>query len=129
MEPVFMMTSQSAGTAAAFAIDDNVAVQQLNYQKLAAQLRADGQVIAWAASNGNTNGVIVDNADAGVVIAGSWSVGANQGFWGVNYLQDQNTGKGTKSVPFTRTLPTNGTFEVNAWWVPASNPANNVPYD
>ena len=47
MEPVFMMTSQSAGTAAAFAIDDNVPVQSVNYQKLAAQLIADGQILNW----------------------------------------------------------------------------------
>ena len=32
LEPAFMMTSQSAGTAAAFAIDDNVPVQQLIIQ-------------------------------------------------------------------------------------------------
>src|ERR1035441_5801366 len=47
MEPVFMMTSQSAGTAAAFAMDDNVPVQQMNYQKLAAQLVADRQILNW----------------------------------------------------------------------------------
>lgn len=37
MEPVFMITSQSAATAAAFAIDDNVVVQDVDYTKLAAQ--------------------------------------------------------------------------------------------
>ena len=129
MEPVFMMTSQSAAAAAAFAIDDNVPVQQLNYQKLSAELRADGQVLTWPASNGNTNGIIVDNADAGVVITGAWSVGANAGYWGINYLQDQNSGKGTKSVKFSATVPTNGTYEVDAWWVAASNRATNAPYD
>jgi len=45
LEPVFMMTSQSAGTAAAFAIDDQVPVQSVNYQKLAAELTADGQLL------------------------------------------------------------------------------------
>ena len=129
MEPVFMMTSQSAGTAAAFAIDDNVPVQQLNYQKLSAELRADSQVLTWPAANGNTNGIIVDNADPSVIIAGAWSVGANAGYWGINYIHDQNSGKGTKSVKFPSNLPTNGTYEVDAWWVPASNRATNVPYD
>ena len=65
MEPVFMMTSQSAGTAAAFAIDDNVPVQQLSYQKLSAQLRADGQVLTWPAAIGNTNGIILDQGGTG----------------------------------------------------------------
>jgi len=47
MEPVFMVTSQSATTAAAMAIDDQVPVQQVNYPKLRARLLADKQVIQW----------------------------------------------------------------------------------
>ncbi len=47
MEPVFMATSQSAATAASLAIDDNVAVQQVDYEKLKARLIADGQVLQW----------------------------------------------------------------------------------
>jgi hypothetical protein len=47
LEPVFMMTSHAAGDAAAFAIDDNVPVQSVNYPKLAAQLTADGQILSW----------------------------------------------------------------------------------
>ncbi len=129
MEPVFMMTSQSAGTAAAFAIDDHVPVQQLSYAKLSAQLRADGLLLSWPAAFSKTNGVIVDNADAGVVISGSWVSGANQGFWGTNYLHDQNSSKGTKSVKYPVTLPTNGTYEVDAWWVADPNRATNAPYD
>ena len=45
MEPVFMASSQSAATAAAMAIDDGVAVQAVDYAKLAARLLADGQMI------------------------------------------------------------------------------------
>jgi hypothetical protein len=47
MEPVFMVTSQSAATAACFAIDDNVPVQQVNYPKLRERLLKDGQKLAW----------------------------------------------------------------------------------
>jgi len=43
MEPVFMVLGQSAGTAAGMAIDDNVPVQRLPYEKLRAKLVADGQ--------------------------------------------------------------------------------------
>lgn len=43
MEPVFMVLGQSAGTAASMAIDDNVPVQKLPYEKLRARLIADGQ--------------------------------------------------------------------------------------
>jgi hypothetical protein len=43
MEPVFMLLGQSAATAAALSIVDNVDVQQLDYIKLRKQLVADGQ--------------------------------------------------------------------------------------
>ena len=46
MEPVFMVLGQSAATAAAQAIDDRVAVQNVNYDKLRARLVADQQVLA-----------------------------------------------------------------------------------
>ena len=49
MEPVFMVTSQSAATAAALAIDQNKAIQQVHYSELRDRLLADGQVLTWAA--------------------------------------------------------------------------------
>lgn len=45
MEPVFMVLGQSAATAAAQAIDANVAVQNINYSKLRERLLADKQVL------------------------------------------------------------------------------------
>lgn len=45
MEPVFMILGQSAATAAAQAIDDGVAVQDLDYKKLRQRLLEDGQVL------------------------------------------------------------------------------------
>jgi hypothetical protein len=56
MEPVFMMAAQSATTAAAQAIDDNVAVQQIDYSKLARRLDADGQILVWTNSAKTTAG-------------------------------------------------------------------------
>ena len=44
MEPVFFALGQAAGTAAAFAVEDGVAVQDVDYGKLSARLAADGQV-------------------------------------------------------------------------------------
>lgn len=46
MEPVFMILGQSAATAAAMAIDDNVNVQDVNYDRLRERLIEDGQVLA-----------------------------------------------------------------------------------
>jgi len=45
MEPVFMILGQTAATAAALAIDSNLAVQDVSYEQLRARLLADGQVL------------------------------------------------------------------------------------
>lgn len=47
MEPVFMVLGQSASTAAAFAIDSDIAVQKVDYAKLHDQLLKDKQVLVW----------------------------------------------------------------------------------
>ncbi len=47
MEPVFMILGQSAASAAAIAIDERVAVQEVPYPELRARLLADGQVLEW----------------------------------------------------------------------------------
>ena len=49
MEPVFFALGQVAGTAAAIAAQEKVAVQDVDYAKLRARLLADGQVIGATA--------------------------------------------------------------------------------
>ena len=49
MEPVFMVLGQSAGTAAAHAIDEHVEVQRVDYTKLRERLLADKQMLIWTA--------------------------------------------------------------------------------
>jgi hypothetical protein len=48
MEPVFMITSQSAATAACMAMDDRAPVQAVDYAQLKARLEKDGQVLEWS---------------------------------------------------------------------------------
>jgi hypothetical protein len=45
MEPVFMILGQSAATAAVMALEEDIAVQDLGYERLAAQLQEDGQIL------------------------------------------------------------------------------------
>ncbi|HAV62150.1 MAG TPA: xanthan lyase [Verrucomicrobiales bacterium] len=45
MEPVFMILGQSAATAAVMAIDQQIAVQEVNYADLRERLTKDGQVL------------------------------------------------------------------------------------
>ena len=129
MEPVFMMTSQAAATAAAFAMDDQVSVQQVSYSKLSAQLRGDGQLLSWEAATYSTNGIILDEDEPGTASSTGWSFGANAGGWQGDYKLDGATGKGTRWVSYTPTLPTNGLYEVYLWWVESSNRATNTPVD
>jgi hypothetical protein len=45
MEPVFMIVSQSAATAACLALDDDAPVQRVDWARLRARLLADGQIL------------------------------------------------------------------------------------
>ena len=47
MEPVYMILGQSAGAAAALAVEAGAAVQAVEYPQLRAQLVAHGQRLAW----------------------------------------------------------------------------------
>jgi FAD dependent oxidoreductase len=55
MEPVFMLLGQSAGTAAAHAIDAGVPVQKVDYAKLRERLLADGQILLWEGPAGKAH--------------------------------------------------------------------------
>lgn len=126
MEPVFMTLGQSAATAAALAINDGVSVQQLPYEKLAAVLRADGEVLTKGTTS---SGIIVDSEDAaGVVITGDWTASTSTaGFNGTSYLHDANEGRGQKSVRFTPVIPATGKYRVSLRWGSNANRATNVP--
>jgi hypothetical protein len=133
LEPPFMMLSQSAGTAAAFAIDENVPVQQVDYPALSAELIADGQLLTWSSGESiGTNGIILDvNNTTGVTKSGTWAVGANTGGWPLpdGTYWDNDVPSSNSWVQFTPTLPTNGTYVVYLWWVAASNRPTNAPVD
>jgi len=51
MEPVFMILGQSAATAARLAIDNDLSVRDVPYEKLREQLEKDGQRLEYAPSN------------------------------------------------------------------------------
>ena len=102
---------------------------KLNYQKLSAELRADGQVLTWPAANGNTNGIILDQRGPHHYHRRRLVRGGQRGLLGYQLHPRPEHRQGHQMVKFPSTLPTNGTYEVDAWWVPASNRATNVPYD
>ena len=50
MEPVFMMLGQSAATAAALAVEGDLDVQAVAYERLRDRLHADGQILKMPAA-------------------------------------------------------------------------------
>ncbi|MFA5119231.1 MAG: fibronectin type III domain-containing protein [Candidatus Omnitrophota bacterium] len=76
--------------------------------------------------------IIVDNTDgaASVKIIGTWSTSTiTPGFQGTNYLHDNNTGKGTKSVTFTPNILSAGQYQVAIRYTSETNRATAVPVD
>lgn len=74
--------------------------------------------------------IILDNSDTSnsVVITGAWIASSSvQGFHGTNYLHDNNTGKGLKSVRFTPAIPLESEYEIFMKWSADPGRANNVP--
>ena len=134
MEPVFMILGQSAATAAVFAIDENIAVQDVDYEKLKERLLADGQRLVYSPKNapvqgvaiGTLGGIVMDDVEA--KIEGNWTTStARQPFVGVHYLHDGNESKGEKSVTFTFSSLEPGRHEVRVAYTADSNRAKNVP--
>ncbi len=122
MEPVFMVTSQSAATAACLAIEDGVPIQQVAYDKLRSRLVADGQVLAWPPDAAETKPRVITAADKlpGVVLddeaatfTGVWQASNRQpSLIGSTYQHDGNEERGTKSARFSPNLPAAGEYEV-----------------
>ena len=125
MEPVFMVTSQSAATAACLAIDQEVAVQKVDYERLKTRLLADGQVLSWPPAGVTTSvaaprtivradslpGIVLDDDKA--EYRGAWTTSNRQPSpIGASYRHDDNKGRGEKSATFTATIPKAGEYEI-----------------
>ena len=73
--------------------------------------------------------VIVDNEDLGGIPTGWHLSSAATDRYGDNYLHDDFSGQGTKSVTFTANLPVAGTYQVSMMWSRRDNRATNAPVD
>jgi len=134
MEPVFMVLGQSATTAAAIAIDEDIDVQAVDYAKLQARLLEDKQVLEWKREPRPPRftfdpktmpGIVLDDSDA--KLEGNWSPSnSSDNYLGVAYLHDENDGKGEKTATWTVDLQP-GSYEVRISSVPYNNRASNVP--
>lgn len=134
MEPVFMILGQSAATAAALAIQNNVAIQDVEYTSLAQRLKKDGQVLEYADSARSSTqsraatsirGTVIDDQSA--QFQGNWSTSTSiRPYIENGYRHDANTKKGQRSVTFSAKLKP-GTYDVRLAYTHNANRASNVP--
>lgn len=138
MEPVFMVLGQSGATAAVMAIEQTVAVQDVDRDKLRERLLADGTVLEWAkpaaAQAGDNVGVdpatmagtVLDDPQANWVGFETHSTSTPR-FVGGSYRHDGNAGKGQQSVTFRWQPEVSGRYELRLSYSPHPNRATNVP--
>ncbi|MCX6839259.1 MAG: FAD-dependent oxidoreductase [Verrucomicrobia bacterium] len=132
MEPVFMILGQSAATAAVFAIDGNLSVQQVPYVKLREQLLRDGQVLEYTGPKSSRGveakklkGIVLDDSEAKVT--GHWQQsGAAKSFIGDGYSHDGNAKDGQSSLRFEPKLTQPGKYRLQLASTPNTNRASNA---
>jgi hypothetical protein len=130
MEPVFMILGQSAGMAAALAIEEEIAVQDLEYAGLKEKLEEGGQRLYWSTAPSaqpakELAGLVVD--DTAAKTSGSWTSGTLSPVCGTAYLHDGNGGKGEKSLIFEIAVPKPGDYEVKLLYVANPNRSTRTP--
>jgi hypothetical protein len=134
MEPVFMILGQSAATVAVLAINENIDVQKLDYEKLKKHLTENGQRLSYSEQKNNSNrvdtnkldGIVLDNDSAKLI--GNWESSSSMPkFVGADYLHDANEGKGNKSVEFSFKITKPGNYGVRISYTPNPNRSTAVP--
>ncbi|MCP4169433.1 MAG: FAD-dependent oxidoreductase [Fuerstiella sp.] len=135
MEPVFMVLGQSAATAAMQSIQQNVDVQDVDYDTLRERLEDDRQVLIWTGPKKTTAvgiapeslpGIVIDDESAERTGFDSSSTSAGP-FIGIGYRHDGNDGKGRQKAVFTATITKAGKYAVRLAYSPFSNRSTNVP--
>jgi len=108
MEPVFMMLGQSAAAAACLAIDNNVAVQQVNISQLQSLLKIN------PLADGSTPEILVDNDDTtNVTLKGNWKRKVNaRGCYGPSLLENDSPEKSQDFARFTPDIQKGGSYNV-----------------
>ncbi|MGJ8725209.1 MAG: FAD-dependent oxidoreductase [Roseibacillus sp.] len=124
MEPTFMILGQSAGTAASFAIDLDIPVQEVNYKRdLQPRLLADQQRLG---KKGSDEELTFDEDKA--ELTGTWlSSSSVKTKVGESYLHDNGARDGKSKATYTLKIPSAGKYEVLVSYPSASNRASNVP--
>jgi len=137
MEAIFMILAQSAATAASLAVDQEIPVQQVDYDGLRKQLLQDGQILelsrdvrvskAVGYPRNRLGGVVVDGDQ--IEFVGEWTESASlRPFLGTSYHHDGNREKGMLSAKFPFVAPSNSLHEIKVSFPSFANRAGSVVY-
>ena len=135
MEPVFMVLGQSSATAAVQAIEQRVAVQRIDGQKLKDRLLQDKQVLDLesaplppraSVTKARAGGIVIDDREAQLTGFDASSTSHNV-YIDAGYRHDGNTGKGEQRARFAPELPKAGRYQVLVAYPVNPNRASNVP--
>ena len=131
-----MILGQSAGTAAAMAIDAGCAVQDVNGVKLREQLLAGGQVLQWNEAEAKDNrgvdaaslpGIVVDDSDANVHKAGVWRVGyVTPRYVNGGYSISEPGNPSDAAMTYTLPIQQAGVYELRLSYPPHPNRSEKV---
>jgi hypothetical protein len=117
MEPVFMVLGQSAGIAAAMAINNKVPVQKVDVSKIQALLRSNPLM------NNATPEILVDNDDSlNIIKTGAWSLKKGGTYGATAFYSAVN--KEPKSVQFFAPVQKAGDYDVYVYQLPKINKAS-----
>lgn len=124
MEPVFMVLGQSAAVAAAMAITDKKAIQDINVTALQQKLKEDPLM------NGATAEVLVDDADkTGITTTGHWETAKKRGYGSSITYSDGTAGS---HIQLTPQIKHNGRYTVyyhnTGWKDKAQEVVFTIPY-
>lgn len=128
-----MVLGQSAATAAAMAMDANIAVQDIEYSNLRERLLADKQVLSAPAelSRGDLDpstmeGIVIDNPFARVSAA--WKgAGSDRPRLGPAYFHDLDARDGKATARFDVKVAEPGKYRIKLLYPHHANRASNVP--
>ncbi len=134
MEPVFMILGQSAATAAVLSIQNDLAVQDVDYEELKQQLLNDHQVLQYDGPS-VPSGRIVASSLPGIVadddqaeFTGHWVTShANSPYVGQHYRHDGGDKKVASSATWSIELPKAGQYEVRISYAKNKNRSTKVP--
>jgi hypothetical protein len=122
MEPVFMVLGQAAAVAAVMAVDEGVAVQEVDVVALQRELGSN------PLADGSVAEVLVDDGFADrVEVTGEWQSAQVGGQYGLSVLRIPEGASG--AVRFLPYIQRPGRYTVYLYWPPTEGLASNAPVE